>query len=149
MVDVSKVASRTFQWNIKETLDWLFHLVSYALILLLLSLVFKKTIYIDPEHYWIWGMVVSFIIYVLHPRIKPLLVWLTLPITGVTVGLFYPFINVFILKLVELITFRHFAIKGIFMPFIVAICISCINFLVSEMVLKPLFRTKQERSNNL
>lgn len=125
---------------IKEFLDWVLHLISYGLILILLSNIFKKTIYIDPEHYWIWGMTTSFIIYILNKTIKPLLVWLTLPITGLTLGLFYPFINVFILQLVELITCGHFAIHGVFMPFIVAVCISCINFMVSEWFLKPLSR---------
>ena len=28
--------------------------------------------------------------------IKPFLVWLTIPITGLTMGLFYPFINLII-----------------------------------------------------
>lgn len=117
---------------IKEFMDWMFHIIANGLTLILLSAIFKKTIYIDPTHYWIWGMTASVIIYVLNKTIKPLLVWLTLPITGLTAGLFYPFINVFILKLVEFITLEHFAIQGLWLPFIVAICISCINFVVSE-----------------
>lgn len=138
-----KVAKRNLSFNFTEILDWILHLIGYAFTLVILSVVFKKTIYIDPSNYWTWAIVVSFIIYILNKTIKPLLVWLTLPLTGLTVGLFYPFINVFILKIVEFVTFRHFAIKGIFMPFLVAICISCINFLMSELIIKPLF-TKRE-----
>ena len=138
-----KVAKRNLSFNFTEILDWILHLIGYAFTLVILSVVFKKTIYIDPSHYWTWAIVVSFIIYILNKTIKPLLVWLTLPLTGLTVGLFYPFINVFILKIVEFVTFRHFAIKGIFMPFLVAICTSCINFLMSELIIKPLF-TKRE-----
>lgn len=129
-----------YQTYIKGFLDWAINLIAYGMILIFLSTLFKKTIYIDPQHYWFWGMTVSFIIYILNKTIKPLLVWLTLPITGLTIGLFYPFINVFILKLVELITFGHFRIQGLWMPFIVAICISCINFGVSELILTPIFR---------
>lgn len=125
---------------IKEFIDWAMNLLAYGMILLFLSIVFKKTIYIDPNYSWFWGMLVAFIIYVLNKTIKPLLVWLTLPITGLTVGLFYPFINVFILKLVELITCEHFAIHGLWMSFVVAVCISCINFGVSELIIKPIFR---------
>lgn len=128
--------------NIKKLLDWLFHFLSYTTILIILSLLFKRTIYIDKEHFIIWGIIATSIIYLLNKTVKPLLFWLTLPITGLTLGLFYPFLNVFVLKLVEIITFGHFAIRGIFMPFIVAICISCINFLVSEILLKPIFRRK-------
>ncbi len=126
--------------NIKNVIDWLFHFISYTIILIILSVLFKKTIYIDSEHFIIWSIIATSIIYLLNKTVKPLLFWLTLPITGLTLGLFYPFINVFILKLVEIITLGHFAIRGIFMPFIVAICISCINFLVSEILLKPIFR---------
>ncbi len=129
-----------YQKYIKAFIDWAINLLAYGMILLFLSLVFKKTIYIDPTNTWFWGIFVAFIIYVLNKTIKPLLVWLTLPITGLTAGLFYPFINVFILKLVELITFEHFAIHGLWMSFIVAVCISCINFGVSELIIKPLFR---------
>ena len=126
--------------NIKNVIDWLFHFISYTIILIILSVLFKKTIYIDSEHFIIWSIIATSIIYLLNKTVKPLLFWLTLPITGLTLGLFYPFINVFILKIVEIITLGHFAIRGIFMPFIVAICISCINFLVSEILLKPIFR---------
>ncbi len=126
--------------NIKNLIDWLFHFISYTIILIILSILFKKTIYIDSDHFIIWSIIATSIIYLLNKTVKPLLFWLTLPITGLTLGLFYPFINVFILKLVEIITLGHFAIRGIFMPFIVAICISCINFLVSEILLKPIFR---------
>ena len=128
--------------NIKNFIDWIFHFLSYTIILIILSILFKKTIYIDSKHFIVWGMIATSIIYLLNKTVKPLLFWLTLPITGLTLGLFYPFLNVFVLKLVEIITLGHFAIRGIFMPFIVAICISCINFLVSEILLKPLFRRK-------
>lgn len=126
--------------NIKSLLDWLFHFLSYTIILIILSILFKKTIYIDSKHFIIWIIIATSIIYLLNKTVKPILFWLTLPITGLTLGLFYPFLNVFVLKLVEIITLGHFAIRGIFMPFIVAICISCINFLVSEILLKPIFR---------
>lgn len=126
--------------NIKSLLDWLFHFLSYTIILIILSILFKKTIYIDSKHFIIWSIIATSIIYLLNKTVKPILFWLTLPITGLTLGLFYPFLNVFVLKLVEIITLGHFAIRGIFMPFIVAICISCINFLVSEILLKPIFR---------
>ena len=88
--------------NIKNVIDWLFHFISYTIILIILSVLFKKTIYIDSEHFIIWSIIATSIIYLLNKTVKPLLFWLTLPITGLTLGLFYPFINVFILKLVEI-----------------------------------------------
>lgn len=116
-------------------IDWLIHMIAYGLILILTSYIFKKTIYIDV---WIWGFIAAVIIYLLNKTIKPLIVWLTLPITGITLGLFYPFINVFILKLVQFITFGKFAIHGIFMSFLVACFISILNILIEEMLINKL-----------
>jgi putative membrane protein len=67
--------------------------------------------------------------------VKPLVFWLTLPITGLTFGLFYIFINVATLKLVQYITINHFIITGYIMPFIVACFISIMNILIDELVI--------------
>ena len=120
--------------------DWLIHMIGYALILIAISLIFKKTIYIDNSYFGFWGLVSAMLIYILNKTIKPILVWLTLPITGLTLGLFYPFINVFILKMVDFILGSHFEIKGLFMSFIVAICISIMNLLMNGLIIDTIIR---------
>src|SRR5690554_3441950 len=109
--------------RLNSFIDWLIHMFGYALVLIAVSLIFKKTIYIDDSYFGFWGLVSAILIYVLNKTIKPILVWLTLPITGLTLGLFYPFINVFILNIVDFILGSHFEIGGILMSFVVAICI--------------------------
>ncbi len=113
-------------------IDWLVHMIAYGLILILTSYIFKKTVYIQS---WMWGFVAAVIIYLLNKTVKPLVFWLTLPITGLTFGLFYIFINVATLKLVQYITINHFIITGYIMPFIVACFISIMNILIDELVI--------------
>ena len=78
---------------INNIFDWLIHMIGYALILIIISFVFKKTVYIDEGIFGLWGLIAAIIIYILNKTVKPLIVWLTLPITGITLGIFYPFIN--------------------------------------------------------
>lgn len=119
--------------------DWILKMLGYALILICISTVLgsDKSIYIDPSYYGFWGLLAAILIYILNKTVKPLIFWLTLPITGLTLGLFYPFINVFILKLVDFILFSHFDVTGgIFMSIIVAILISILNILMDSIIFK-------------
>jgi putative membrane protein len=120
--------------------DWLINMVEYALILTIVSLVFKETIQIDSSYFGLWGLVVAVIIYLLNKTVKPIIVWLTLPITGLTMGLFYPFVNVIILKLTDLILGSHFEVNGIWMTLLVAILISTMNILIEKLIVEPLIR---------
>ena len=81
---------------------------------------------------------------ILNKTIKPILVWLTLPITALTLGLFYPIINVIILNIVDFILGSHFKIQGIFMSVIVAIIISIMNFLLNDLVINNIIGDKHE-----
>ncbi len=129
--------------TLNKFLDWLIHMIGYALVLIAVSLIFKKTVYIDDSYFGFWGLMAAIIIYFLNKLIKPVLFWLTLPITGLTLGLFYPFINVFILKMVDFILGSHFNIKNVFMSFLVAICISAMNLLMSALVIEPILRRNE------
>ncbi len=122
---------------LSNLIDWLLHMFGYAFVLVIISLIFKKTIYIDSI--W-WGLAAAIIIYILNKTVKPLIFWLTLPITGLTLGIFYPFINLFILKIVSWILGPHFAINGIWVAVIVAILISIMNIIMEEVVIKPILR---------
>ena len=80
------------------------------------------------------------IIFILNKTIKPIIFRLTLPITGLTLGLFYPFINVIILKLTEWILGPHFEIEGIWTVFFLAILISVMNIIIENIVITPIMR---------
>lgn len=130
--------------TINSFIEWLIHIVAYALILISVSILFKKTIYIDNSLFGLWGLIASIIIYLLNKTVKPIIVWLTLPITGLTLGLFYPFINVFILHITDWFLGNHFEINGIFFACVVAILISIMNILMDIMIIKPIL----ERGKN-
>ena len=111
-------------------IDWLINVIGYSIILVLVSLIFKKTVQFDLSYYGIWILVTSIIVYLLNKTVKPIIVWLTLPITGITMGLFYPFINVIILYITDFILLDHFNMDGILMALVVAVFISIMNILM-------------------
>lgn len=119
-------------------IEWLFYIIGYGLILIAASVLFPKTMYIDNAYFGLWGFLASTIIFILNKTIKPVIVWLTLPITALSLGLFYPFINVFILHLVHFILGSHFTIHGLFMSAVVALSISIMNNILEHLVIKPL-----------
>ena len=93
----------------------------------------------DFENIW-YGFIAVLLIYILNKTIKPLIVRLTIPITALTFGLFYPFINLFILKLVDFILGSHFQIYGIWSGILIAVVISIMNYIMEEFIIKPIIR---------
>ncbi|MDD3187413.1 MAG: phage holin family protein [Bacilli bacterium] len=127
-----------------KILDYLVHTIGYALVLIVASLIFPKTFYIDNSYYGLWPFIAAIIISILNKTIKPILVWLTLPLTAITLGLFYPVINVLILNIVEFVLDKHFIINGIFMSIVVAIVISILNYFLKEFIIRPITGGKYE-----
>lgn len=128
--------------NIYKLLDWIIKIIGYSLILIITSLIFKNTLYIDKEFFGLWSLLASIIIYLLNKTVKPILFRLTIPITGITLGLFYPFINLIILKIVALILYPHFQIFGIWYAVCASILISILN-LIMDGVLDKLKRKEK------
>ncbi|MDD6387917.1 MAG: phage holin family protein [Bacilli bacterium] len=124
--------------RLNKFIDWLFYMIGYAIILITVSIMFKHTIIIDSSFFGFWGFIAAVIIYFLNKTVKPILVFLTLPLTGITFGLFYPFVNVIILNIVDFILGEHFSIEGLFMSFIVAVLISIMNILLQEVIIKSI-----------
>lgn len=134
------IDKETNKARINRFIDWLIYMVAYSLVLLTVCMIFKKTIIIDEHYFGLWFLIATIIIYILNKTIKPVLIWLTIPLTGLTLGLFYPFINVFILNIVDILLGNHFQINGLFMSFIVAVLISIMNALMDTLVIEPLVR---------
>ena len=128
--------------KISKYVDWLIRMIGYALVLITVSVVFKNTIYIDNSYFGLWGLVAVIIIFVLNKTIKPLIVWLTLPLTALTLGLFYPIVNILVLKITDFILMSHFDIHGTIMIFIVSIIISIMNTLMDSLIIKNILRVK-------
>ncbi len=119
--------------RINRFVDWLLHMAGYTLVFILVTSLFH-TIHIDENHIILWSIIIELLIYVLNKTVKPILVTLTIPITGLTLGLFYPFINVFILKLADWLLGKHFEVTNIYIAFVAAILISIMNFITDHII---------------
>ncbi len=126
--------------NLKQIVNLIIKIIGYTVILMATALLFKNTIYIDNSNYGLWCLLAAIFVYLLNLTLKPFLVWLTIPITGITLGLFYPFINLIILKLVSLILKGHFIIYGIWYAVLASILISVMNIVFDELILKKIGR---------
>ena len=130
--------------RLNKLLEWLIYMIGYSIVLITVSIIFKNTLYIDNSYYGVWSLIATIIIYILNKTIKPLIVWLTIPITALTLGLFYPFINILILNIVSWILGPHFNIPGgIIMTFVIAVLISIMNLIMKNIISKILEGVKQ------
>jgi len=119
--------------RLNRFIDWIIYMVGYTAVFIFVTSFFKS-IYIDSNHLIIWSTIIVLLIYILNKTIKPVLVTLTIPITGVTLGLFYPCINVFIIKLVDWLLGKHFQVKNLLIALLVAILLSTINFIMERFI---------------
>ena len=130
--------------KINKYLDWFIHMLGYTLVLITVSVIFKETVYIDNSYFGLWGLIAVIIIFILNRTIKPLLVWMTLPLTALTLGLFYPLINILILKITEFILGSHFEIKGTISVFLVSIVISIMNAIMDNLIIDNLLKRRKK-----
>ncbi len=129
--------------KVNKYLDWFIHMIGYALVLIAVSVIFNDTVYIDNSFFGLWGLISVVIIFILNRTIKPLLVWMTLPLTALTLGLFYPIINILILKITDFILAGHFDIHGTIFLFIVSIVISIMNAIMDNIIIDGILKGKR------
>lgn len=124
------------EYRLNKILDSILYIGGYAIVLFLVDAIFNS---FDVDNYFYFILLVV-LMYVLNKTVKPLLVRLTLPITALTFGLFYPFINMFLLKIADLLLGNHFEVYGFWSILLISIIISVMNFIVDEMIIKPIIR---------
>lgn len=125
--------------RVENLIECFLQIIGYAIIFVLVA-TFFETFYINSEHMYLYGLLATLIIFILNKTIKPILFFLTIPITGITIGFFYPCINLFILKLTDWILGKNFEITDIIIAFLLAILISVMNQLVENIITKPIMR---------
>jgi len=134
VVDKNNKVTNNIEYRLNLFIEWAIYMVCYAFVLVVTSNIFKS-LYI--ENFW-YGLIAAIILYVLNRTLKPIIVSLTIPIIGVTLGLFYFIINLGILFLTDLILGPHVNLNGIFSAFIISIFISVMNLLMQNIIIKPL-----------
>ena len=124
-------------------IDWLLHMFFYTITFIFITALFN-TIYIDKDNPIFWSSMIVLVLYILNKTIKPILVTLTIPITGITLGLFYPFINVMILKITDWILGKYFEVNNLLVALLLAILLSISNFVVNEIIKKVMNKVKRK-----
>ena len=129
---------------LQEFIEWLIYVIGYTIVFIIVTSLFDS-VQIDSNHLIIWSFIIVLILSVLNKTLKPILVTITIPLTGITFGLFYPFINVFLLKIVDWLLGKHFELHNIFILFFIAILLSVMNYIVNQIVNKCLKKVKDKK----
>ena len=69
-------------------LEWLVYMFAYTIVFLFVNYVFDSFV-VDEAHLVLYSFIAVIIIYILNKTIKPVLFAMTIPLTGLTLGLFY------------------------------------------------------------
>jgi len=125
--------------SLNKLLEWFIYMFGYTISFILISLLFG-TFEINDEHLIIYSFLAVVIIYILNKTIKPIILRLTMPLMGITVGLFYFVINAGILKLVDIIMGDKLNFTSIWKLFFIAILLATTNAIIEELIIKPLIR---------
>ena len=118
-------------------IEWLLYMIGYAIVLITTS-VFFDSLEINNAYFGLYALLAAIIIYVLNQTIKPVLFYLTLPLTALTFGIFYPILNVIVLYITSFILGDNFNINNIFIAFFISIFISILNIFMEGLVIKPM-----------
>ena len=113
-------------------LEYTLTLIINSIVLILASKIFKG-FYIQSFGY---AIITSLVISLLSSTVKPFLKLMFLPVTVITTGIFYPFINVIILKLASLIMGDTFVVEGWILPFFIALFISFTTLIFDKLITK-------------
>ena len=115
-------------------LEVILDIIVYAVILMMCSSIFKN-FYL--ENVW-YAFLASTVIGLLNLIVKPFLVYITLPLTVLTLGLFYPFVNILVLKLASIFLGKHFIVEGWFVLFFISLFISIMKIIFELIIVRPI-----------
>ena len=106
------------------------------IVIIMASKIFKN-IYVESVLY---TFIASMLLMILNKSIKPILNRIMLPINIYTLGITYPLVNVFILKIISLILSKHFIISGWLSAFFISIFISIMTNIIDALIGKEIRR---------
>lgn len=143
--EITKIERNNYKKLINNRfIEWLIYMIGYAIVLITVSVLFSS-FEINNDYFGLYALLASIIIYILNQTIKPVLTYITLPITVLSWGLFYPIINVIILYITSFILGKNnFQITGFIAPFFIAVVISLLNILMEGLILKPITKRRNK-----
>lgn len=124
-------------------LEFILYSVLYTAIFLLVEKMFKSFVLGDPKI--LYAFIAIVIIYGLDKLVKPILVTLFTPITGITFGLFYFVINAFILVLTDWMMLGALHFYDYWVLLFISMLLSLFNLLVEKIIIEPIIRKASKR----
>lgn len=125
--------------RINKIFEFVLYIISYTVAFLIVESLFDS-FQLSSSYKSLYALLAVLIIYVLDQAVKPILVTLTMPITGLTFGLFYFVINTLILKLTDWIMGPKLEFTDIWILFFISIVLSFINFIIQDVIIKSLIK---------
>lgn len=119
-----------------DLLQFIIGIIVYAIVLVISTKIFKG-IYIAS---FMYAIIAALILSLLNSTIKPLLVFLTLPLSVITFGIAYPLVNMIILKLCDIIMDSSFELNGLLNIFFISIFISLLKLILDKLITKKVGR---------
>ena len=120
-------------------LEFILYSVLYTAAFLAVEGMFKS-FEINSDHKILVAFIAIVVIYILEKVLKPILVTISVPITGVTFGLFYFVINAFILKLTDWIMGSKLDFTDIWILLFISIILALLNLLIEKLIIEPIIR---------
>ncbi len=117
-------------------MDIISNVLVNMIVIIMASKIFKN-IYVESILY---TFIASVLLMILNKSIKPILNRIMLPINMYTLGITYPLVNVFILKIISLILGKHFIISGWLSAFFISIFISIMTNIIDALIGKEIRR---------
>ncbi len=133
------VVEKNNKIRFNKILESALYIIGYTLSFFLVSKMFN-TFYLCNNPPLLYALISVIIIYILNKTLKPILWWITIPITGITLGGFYFVINTVILKIVDLIMKDKLDFTNIWILFLISIVISLTNLLIELIIIKPIIK---------
>ena len=121
--------------SIKDIILEIISNIIVNMIVIILASKLYKNIYVENLYY---TFIVAILIMILNKSIKPILNAIMLPINIYTLGITYPFTNVFLLKIISLILNNHFILNGWLCAFFISIFISVMTLIIDILVGKQI-----------
>ena len=121
---------KTYEEKNNDYLKIIIGIVVYAVVLFIASNIFIN-FYVTS---FLYCIVASIILSVLNYALKPILTFLTMPLSIVTLGLAYPIVNMIILKICDILMGPSFQIHGFLSTFFLAIFISLLKIVFDNVI---------------
>lgn len=134
-----KSKKEKFNGYLMRIIEGILYMFAYTGVFLIVNYIFD-TFIVDETHLYLYSFIAVILIYVLNKTVKPILFHLTLPITGLTLGLFYFVNNMIILKIVEFIMNDKVEFTSLTTLFFISIVLSIFNLIVENTIVKPVMK---------